>query len=870
MKPLKPVMAALLAAASATFALPGISHANTPQPAGAPAGQASSCSSPQTDSLAILTCLVAQDRAVQEDIGKRLARFVLSKDAKGDYSYLLIRDDKDLTFLGAVGAAAQKWPSAGIDGKGSPGDVAVLYFVLGPDDGQPAWAKANPVLAKTLAPGMKWNGRLQTALDNAGWTKTKKMPPTAVDDGGLTAFLNAASAEAMIVFKDQRTVKEIADSTAANDTTAVKSTTIEGKSPRLDGTGSGFGFDDLYKTGAEVENVYGPHDNGFRTLSMKVYTTKDADGNLINQIGIVDITPDDISSPSLPKFVDVSHAGDTEIILRDGGRHYTVTVGTDGKVTLKRPGGSDQGGAGGIASTINGLSAKRDEQIMGRGKVMIDGQPYYVLGQGGQKGSYLFFSQAEMDASPTGNAHPALMGDVAQVLSDGSSSPIRGAKGPDLGKLPNGTAWHLEFDMASRMWKVAKGEGDKKPGKGGDTPPSDSTGTAKGKGSGAGASDTPLLSALVTVKYADYKDHDGTDDYGNGTINEDMKDQFKVMTDKDGKYYVVSPALPAPAYTLNLDGNPTFRAFNKWVAVVTDADVLYYDLPALAAYSDPKAAKSASGRYAKGSNEMIGATDIDVADDILTTYLKKDIDLKPGVAKYAPEGSYRISAKSDGDKFIVTIMNTKTKKSCIMSPDLGMCVDDAGNTSETAKAPGQAADPDGAPKAYTGCRAQTTEPDGKTVVDLYKDLSAAKSPGDKQDHDVCLYVHQSDPKHPAYTLTLNYTTENKPTYSTAFIFGEALPKPAQFFYKSTLDKTPVSIPTHPEIRSVAGSDAAHGVYGLFQSGDSTPNYIGKDKAGDCLGVVVWWGFSEADALKACQERVIPGTGSMWNPLNWFK
>jgi hypothetical protein len=257
----------------------------------------------------------------------------------------------------------------------------------------------------------------------------------------LAAMLAAASAVPMLPSSSGA-------QTVADETSAASSSSLI--------TGASFGFDELYKTGAEVADVYGPGDQGYRTLSMKVYTIRDTDGNLINQIGIVDITPGDITSPSLPRLIDSSSPGQADIVLHDGGRHYIVTVGSDGSVTLKRPGAAD-GGPGSIVTSKAQLSADRDSQIMNGGTVTIDGLPFYVLGQGGVKGSFLFFSQAQMQDSPNGNAHPELMGDVAQVVGDGTTSPIAGH--PDLGQLLDGSAWHLEFDMQARSWKVVAGPG---------------------------------------------------------------------------------------------------------------------------------------------------------------------------------------------------------------------------------------------------------------------------------------------------------------------------------------------------------------------------------------------------------------------------
>jgi hypothetical protein len=87
---------------------------------------------------------------------------------------------------------------------------------------------------------------------------------------------------------------------------------------------------------------------------------------------------------------------------------------------------------------------------------LIDGEQYYVIGQGGGKGSLLFFPKEFLDRDPGGDAHPVLMGDVSQVLSDGSTAPIYGH--PSLGNI-YGKRYHLELGNEG-LWRVIPGPGD--------------------------------------------------------------------------------------------------------------------------------------------------------------------------------------------------------------------------------------------------------------------------------------------------------------------------------------------------------------------------------------------------------------------------
>ena len=454
---MKPVLAALLAASSAAFALPGISRAALLD--GAPAGA-------EKNPVNALASLIAREPEARKDIGERLARFVAGQDESGR-RYVTAGLLGDAQALPAALEAAKAWPEKNKD---NPGKIAVLYFVMGPDGGSlPEWAQT-PLLTATFQPKMTWSARLADALASRHWTDASQIAQSGAVET-TAAFLDDAAEQARKVLEDPGPKKdfsaEITAAFGAPDAIAVAASTAAPGPSALGG--SGFGFDDLYKTGAEVANVYGPYDQGYRTLSMKVYTMRDANGDPINKIGIADITAGDITSPSLPQFIDSSRPGDTDIVMHlPGGRHYTVTVGSDGSVTLKRAGAKD-GGPGSMTTSKAQLSADRDAQIMNSGTAVIGGLTYYVLGQGGQKGSFLFFSQAQMQASPGGNAHPELMGDVAQVVGDGATTPILGH--PDLGELQDGSTWHLEFDMQTRLWKTMPGSGDKSKADGTGDPP---------------------------------------------------------------------------------------------------------------------------------------------------------------------------------------------------------------------------------------------------------------------------------------------------------------------------------------------------------------------------------------------------------------
>ena len=206
----------------------------------------------------------------------------------------------------------------------------------------------------------------------------------------------------------------------------------------------------LYQDGAIVGDIHGPDDAGDRTLSMKVYTMRDADGDATNRLGITDIT--DIGNADIPlpetQFIDWSQIGPFDITFPGKSRRYIVNIDFFGGILLTRAGKRNIDGTGYDKASIIELSAARDEQILKSTTTMIDGQPFYIIGQGGPRVGILFFSQAQMHAAPTADARPELMGDVPEAGAEG------GAAVSDLGTLPDGTRWHLNFDPQTKTWDV--------------------------------------------------------------------------------------------------------------------------------------------------------------------------------------------------------------------------------------------------------------------------------------------------------------------------------------------------------------------------------------------------------------------------------
>ncbi len=225
------------------------------------------------------------------------------------------------------------------------------------------------------------------------------------------------------------------------------------------GSGSALDFDSLYREGAKVAPVYGPRDNGYRLISIKIYTMKLSDGSLQSFVGIVDIT--DRLNPYLPKLIPVTFVGEEFFPLKDGGRQYSFRIQSDygeHEIIFMRAGTREGEGAA-LSSSAEELFRARADQAARGSIVRIGNALFYALGQGGARGSFLLFPKEYIDSREqirdTRYLRPVAMADVSRVDADGVTVPVSGH--PDLG-LINGEPYHLE--RSGDAWRVEPGPGD--------------------------------------------------------------------------------------------------------------------------------------------------------------------------------------------------------------------------------------------------------------------------------------------------------------------------------------------------------------------------------------------------------------------------
>lgn len=390
--------------------------------------------------------------AARADAGRRIEDFLLKADAAGK-SFVATGVD-----TAALGVVARNWAL-----RTGPGPVAMLYFVIGPGGETPIWAKGDSVLGKTFKPGTKWEARLRTALYR--WTISAQIGRIA-EAGAATAFLNTAADEAAAVFSDQRTQKEIDESIAFHDRTAVIVPTPGGRSGGLGVAAARYVFDDLYVKGAVVgENVYGEDDAGGRRISTKIYTRRNDKGKLINEVGICDITDrNDIFCRRFAMTV-----GEQTFELDDrtpGQKKYTLRIETksDGSRGLffGRP-GKEADEPGTINTSVEDLLLERANQAGTKGHIVEvppgSGQEFYVVPQGGARGALALLPKQAVDARGKENVWdllPQLYAEVSVRNEEGRTVDIEGK--PHLGEIGD-NKYHLELNNG--MWWVKDGVGDK-------------------------------------------------------------------------------------------------------------------------------------------------------------------------------------------------------------------------------------------------------------------------------------------------------------------------------------------------------------------------------------------------------------------------
>jgi hypothetical protein len=858
-------MAALLAAAIPVWATPAHKAAKpatapTPKVVNAPARTCAEILKTSGDSLETLRCLIDSDPQVRSFIGVRLGDFILEKDSK-KRSYVTPGMSNDGPLSLGARASAVEWAK----NQGTSADkLAKTYLFVGETRELPAWAKRAP-LTTTLKPGSTWHSRLEDALANemeapfphVQWTGKNQIAQG--DQPAITAFLEAVAKWSDFILGDPRTKKDIeqsvAKSIAVDDSTsgggAVSEKSSGLKAPPT--VGAGFAFDDLYVNGAVKKRIYNSKDDGYREISLKIYSSRDANGDWQNQIGIVDIT--DSSKPSLPKFFGLGATKDGKFQLASGGREYVINVSADGKISLKRDG---DGGLS-IDTSVSELNAARNAQIRSAGTVTVDGKSFYALGQGGVNGSVMLFAKDAVVGD--GRSYPSLMADVTRVSLAGDTLPIEGKPGPDLGKLGD-KPFHLELDAATGLYKVAAGEGTK--------PKKDDAKDGKGGGADANKAEDGKLKVAVSAL-----EHDGWERDEKAMLG---PSDFVIMKKKNvegGTQNIVHPSLPGDhAVSFNNDPPQPVFAWSKYVILENDGNASYYDIDALLSKSNKKALAS----YNKETDNLVDVPNHEIASHIITRYLQADSTVKDqmttqmltGLSQLVHGEQISLFTLHDDGKPVLKVNFKGTKKTCELYPNIGKC-SDSGDTGEAPKENFSSSDKPAAAKSVCDKYAAGYNAKEKTTEKVYAGSAAMKLPtkGTERD-DACLYqVTKNGADVQGFQLKVFFNRNGQDGKLPASIFGGGQPVPASFFYGSLGDKvvTPLT-GQNPAIHKVTNSDGSKGIYGVYMQPPSASEGAEKSKADNCQGVVVYWGVANAaEALQVCQDAKFPDPAVWYNPFS---
>lgn len=884
MKPLNPIMAALLAASSASFALPGTAVAKEPAAAAnatAKAAKAKTAAQKAAAAKAIadakaaaakpgdaghaqavkdlnfvlprLIELVDRNADARKDIGERLAKFIQGKSA--GQQYLTDGLLKDETLLKAAVAVAKEWPEKSKD---KSGKVAALYFVIGPETDQlPAWAPAE--FKDRFKPGMEWGVRLAAVLTSVHWSDSRRVAQQDAANGTV-AFLNDAADRAQKIVDDTRTKEEAAGSVEDNNVTATQPPVVGRPNP-LDTTGSGFGFNDLYgPPGAIVQKVYGAGDDGYRTLSMKMYTIM-KDGKMQNFIGIVDITAGDPNAPYKPTFIPMTQSGNSKVSLREGGRKYSLSIGMENgehTVTFGRAGGQ------GIVTSMEKLANARAEQASRGGIVSIpspDGPKFYAMGQGGENGSVLFFPKDDVDnrasIKDARYLRPATMGNVSQLDADGLTVPMEGK--PPMGKV-NGQPYHLEFDFTTKMWRVTPGEGDKpaavaKEGdpKAGQTADGQTPAPAGATGQQTAAPEGATLEQVVALaKQA------GWNETGNEEFSPEAKAKIRITSmvkGADGRFFNVyfDPSLNVPtnqyafAQVLGKEPLKNIRGFKNYVVLQFPKSAQYFPYADFAKYVSGTQVSPMIISPASGGMQNI--KDVDVAIDVLKhLYGVNDQamfkTIRERVAKHVKSGEYLISGSSE------TLAVGLGKDRWTVWPDDVKLEDVGDNAGMTGlRGPGTAVSLVGAGRGPF-----------KKDMDMPGNRTAALIEG--QDH-AAIYKGKEDESLPTgemktadvWYLMVDYKKNGADARTKPLpVFGGqdryALPK--GYGMQGLED---VDLPDTAQLMLLHGSTQEKGAIAAYRTAlpDAQGGQNVKDKKGNCGGAVLWWGgVTKQQAQKACE------------------
>jgi hypothetical protein len=642
-----------------------------------------------------------------------------------------------------------------------------------------------------------------------------------------------------------------------------------------------FGFNDLYVKGAQVGNVYRDAKDGYRTLSVKMYTVTQPNGTVINELGIVDITnPNNFYAPT---YVKLPLSGKTPVTvyggLNDGSfitRNYNLVVDmTTGQMTLTRPGGGQ-----GMAFSSSGLAMARANQAAQQGTTTINGKQYYVLGEGGAGGSYQFFDKSKIDARGAGSDPLSLIPDFTSdpiTIVDQSGNWVRKQTLPNLNAyFPNpNQQWHLAWQ--NNQWTVVSGPGDAPPSSTPATPATPATPPAPGTNPAAPVA--PASNALTAPAgpsaCAGQKCATFADAYTNRDVNADFNADWKgkltivrKTSDPTDFFLILSAGLavnpgstPELSPARGLAGLVGVRGFKDNIVLETKVGdkltVQYQPIQGLLDVFNQKAQTNAvTGLYDTGSDNITNVGDIDVATDIISAYAPAVKDAKGAVvdkatavatitkraqARIAGLSAYTVGGTLTNPKKELTVNGPTQAQSWDVWPDDKVEEGGTGTPDPNLKGPGAVMD------IVTTGSPDLSLPDS---LDIGGGVTINRKDAKKDEH---VGVYKAKGAADWYVM-FQVNRQGGPARTSPIKLGGSIGawmKNAGSVGMQGLQGVNPPLDINGPTMQFIGDDAK-GAYVVYRY--AIPAADGsnlQNQKGDCVGPVIWYGMGADDAQNVC-------------------
>ncbi|MDD5628845.1 MAG: hypothetical protein PHU21_07265, partial [Elusimicrobia bacterium] len=830
--------------------------------------------------------LEKSSKEVGDSMAERILDYILNGGSQG-FITQKIRDDKEAM------AQLKKMPAAWVAAKVKEGEaleVAQLYFVLGAGAKAPSWLANDTALAEALTDAQA----KRTALFFEGmqaWTKSgEDLGPCDQAAVDLWAYKFLGAPKAAKAFS--KNAVSVAAAVLTNSTVrmelgqiakqiqdraegiAVPTTGAGTGGQPITGSAKGFDFTSLFRHGAKVtEYVFQDGDGVSRAISIKMYTVKE-NGALVNKVGIFDITnPADTFGQ---KFTIPAGASEATFALDDrvqGKPKYTLKFTPSGgntEITFGREGNPEQ-----MKTSVSELYSLRAKQAVDEGNVTkVGNQNYYVLGQGGAKGSLLFFPESIKDSVNSGGAiSPAMAAEVNQRGADGSNQTIPYKVGRDLGKAADGKNYHLEYNRDHAYWEVKEGVGDP------DVVPETSTSTSTAAGGQAGGGSAKpgnaLEAARTALRAGNYELNPISKD-----LNQDLKSQdIEIWTYKQagkpplGYWHVwtfpealsATRNMPLPMsgeLPLSETADELHLIDGHVMAITRSWETMFYDLakPVKVELQDDKPKNHPFRNVGKIGKSSFNISDVALLKSTLdlskfplkgktAADVQKNLDV---VMKLRQEGEfYTIEGGMDSGTIDVHIAANRIFGQ--FWPQIAENLSSAAGH-ETNMGPGHAFDFNLAPDEPFQDEANVLEEKDVNPAETVKVMVKAG--------DDTARLYASADKNRIY-LAYRFTIVDAKGQPLAVRRNG---RPALIF--SSDAKRHMPIPSVPAdkigVRGLKATVIPDGQFRMMGKADKGVWYAVKRKGGtpenepkpaeNCLGPVVWWGMDEAAAKSVCETE----------------